>query len=182
MGNFTTSVSPETAAWIADQHLFFVATAPLDPTGHVNLSPKGLETFVLLGPSQAAYLDLTGSGAETLAHLRENGRITIMFCAFDGNPDVVRIYGTGRVVFPGDDGFDGLLARFRPYPGVRSVIVVDIERVGSSCGFGVPMMSFDGDRDRLIRWANAKGEQGIAAYWASKNAVSLDGLAAVVDR
>lgn len=181
MGNFSDSISNDTAGWIAQQHLFFVATAPLDGAGHVNVSPKGLDTFVLLGPNQAAYLDLTGSGAETIAHLRENGRITLMFCAFDGNPDIVRLYGTGRVVFPADGEFGGLVGRFSTRPGVRSVIVMDIDKVGSSCGFGVPLMSFSGDRDRLAQWAVAKGEDAMPAYWSSKNRTSLDGLPAVGD-
>lgn len=161
--------------------MFFVATAPLDGSGHVNVSPKGLDTFILVGPNRAAYLDLTGSGAETIAHLRENGRITFMFCAFEGNPDIVRLYGRGRVIFPRDAEFVGLVSRFAPRPGIRSVIVADIGRVGSSCGFGVPLMEFSGDRDRLVTWAVAKGVDNLPGYWASKNAKSIDGLPAVGD-
>jgi hypothetical protein len=181
MGSFSDSVSHKTAAWIEQQRMFFVATAPLDGSGHVNVSPKGLDTFILVGPNRAAYLDLTGSGAETIAHLRENGRITFMFCAFEGNPDIVRLYGRGRVIFPQDAEFVGLVSRFVPRPGIRSVIVADIDRVGSSCGFGVPLMEFSGDRDRLVTWAVAKGVANLPGYWASKNAKSIDGLPAVGD-
>lgn len=159
--------------------MFFVSTAPLDPAGHVNVSPKGLDTFRLLGPNRAAYLDLTGSGSETIAHLRENGRITLMFCAFEGNPDIGRLYGTGRVVFPADVEFGALREEFGDQPAIRSIIDISVDMVGSSCGFGVPKMEFVGDRDRLARWASAKGEDQISAYWASQNAVSIDGLPAV---
>lgn len=179
MGSFSDAIPSEIAAWIEQQRMFFVATAPLDGSGHVNVSPKGLDTFVLNGPNQAAYLDLTGSGAETIAHLRENGRITFMFCAFEGNPEIVRLYGRGRVVFPQDDEFVRLVGRFPPRPGIRSVIVADIDKVGSSCGFGVPLMEFSGERDRLDSWAVAKGETNLPGYWASKNARSIDGLPAV---
>lgn len=181
MGSFADSISDETAQWIGQQHLFFVATAPLDGAGHVNVSPKGLDTFVIIGPNQVGYLDLTGSGAETVAHLRENGRVTVMFSAFEGNPDIVRLFGRGEVIFPSDDRFDQLIGLFPPQPGVRSVVVIDVDKVGSSCGFGVPLMDFVEDRDRLAKWANAKGEEAMPAYWASKNAVSLDGLRAVGD-
>lgn len=179
MGSFSESISDGTAEWIGRQHLFFVATAPLDGSGHVNLSPKGLDTFRIFGPNQVAYLDLTGSGDETIAHLRENGRATLMFCAFDGNPDIVRLYGQGRVIFPADETFEALVGRFEPRPGIRSVIVVDVDKVGTSCGFGVPLMDFVEDRDRLSKWAMAKGADAMPGYWASKNAVSLDGLPAV---
>ena len=179
MGSFTESISDDTAEWIGRQRLFFVATAPLTGSGHVNLSPKGLDTLRILGPNQVAYLDLTGSGVETIAHLRENGRATLMFCAFAGNPDIVRLYGQGRVTFPGDEAFDELVDRFDHRPGIRSVIVVEVDRVGTSCGYGVPLMDFVEDRDRLTKWAVAKGEDAMPAYWASKNAVSVDGLPAV---
>lgn len=179
MGSFSTSISDDTAEWIGRQHLFFVATAPLTESGHVNVSPKGLDTFRILGPNQVAYLDLTGSGAETIAHLRENGRTTLMFCAFEGNPDIVRLYGHGRVFLPDDEGFETLVDRFESRPGIRSVIVVDVDKVGNSCGYGVPLMDFVEDRDRLSKWALAKGEDAMPRFWASKNAVSLDGLHAV---
>ena len=181
MGSFSASISDDTAGWIRRQHVFFVATAPLTELGHVNVSPKGLDTFCILGPNQVAYLDLTGSGAETIAHLRENGRTTLMFCAFEGNPDIVRLYGHGRVIFPDDVAFDEFVGRFEARPGIRSVIVVDVDKVGTSCGYGVPLMDFVEDRDRLARWALAKGEDAMPAFWASKNAMSVDGIRAVGD-
>jgi hypothetical protein len=161
------------------QHVFFVATAPSGDGGHVNVSPKGMDAFRVLDERTVAYLDLTGSGAETIAHVRQNGRITIMCCTFEGKPDIIRLYGTGRVVVPGDDGFDELVGRFPAYPGVRSVIVVGLERVSASCGFGVPLYAYAGERTRLVEWAEAKGPDGIADYWAAKNATSIDGLAAL---
>ncbi|MCU1344970.1 MAG: Pyridoxamine 5-phosphate oxidase [Acidimicrobiia bacterium] len=161
------------------QHLFFVATAPSGSEGHVNLSPKGMDTFRVLDERTVAYLDLTGSGAETIAHLRQNGRITFMFCTFEGNPDIIRLYGQGRVVTPTDPAFTELAARFPDLPGIRSVIVADLDRVSSSCGFGVPLFEFAGERTRLIEWAQARGVDGIAEYQASRNATSIDGLPAL---
>ena len=165
------------AAWIAAQPLFFVATAPLAADGHVNLSPKGLAgTFAVCGPRSVAWLDLTGSGVETIAHLRENGRIVVMFCAFSGPPRIVRLHGRGSVVVGGDPSFDDLVRRFPPLPGVRSVVTVDVDRISDSCGFGVPRMTLDGDRDDLVRWAVRKGDDGLADYQRTRNAASIDGL------
>ena len=144
--------------------MFFVASAPLQADGHVNLSPKGLDSFRIIDERTVMYLDLTGSGAETVAHLKENGRITIMFCAFSGNPQIVRLFGTGSPIDPGAVGWDAAIARFPTYPAVRSVIAVDIHMVGSSCGFGVPLMDLVSDRGRLLTWAEAKGEEAIPAY------------------
>jgi hypothetical protein len=142
----------------------------------VNLSPKGLDTFRVLGPQRVAYLDLTGSGIETIAHVRENGRITLMACAFAGNPRISRIYGTGIVHERGSAGFNALAPEFPSLPGCRSIVEVDVERVSTSCGFAVPLMDLVEDRERLIEWAEKKGEEGIAEYWAAKNARSIDGL------
>ena len=139
------------------------------PEGHLNVSPKGLDTFRILGPKSVAYLDLTGSGIETVAHLRENGRITLMFCAFEGRPLIVRLYGRGRVVEPGDPEWDGLIARFPEYPGVRSVVVVDVERVADSCGYAVPLYEYQGERSQLIDYAEKKGPEGMEGYKAQKN-------------
>ena len=165
------------AEFLLAQPVFFVATAPLAGDGLVNLSPKGMEgTFAVLDEHTVAYLDLTGSGVETIAHLRENGRVVIMFCAFTGKPKIVRLQGTGRAVFPGEAEFSALAPRFPDLPGVRSIIVVDVARVADSCGYAVPFMSYDRDRDGLVRWANGKGPDGIARYQADKNARSLDGL------
>lgn len=172
-------ITPEFAAWIGEQPLFFVASAPLAPEGHVNLSPRGLDTFRVLGPRQVAYLDLTGSGNETAAHLQENGRITVMFCAFTGKPRILRLYGRGRVIMPYDGEWPAHRHRFpTQLPGVRQIVVVDVERIQTSCGFGVPLMDYRGQRETLGEWAARKGPEGLEAYRRSKNAYSLDGLPA----
>jgi hypothetical protein len=167
-------ISPDLAAWIDDQPMFFVATAPRD--GHVNVSPKGLDTLRVLGPRRVAYLDLTGSGVETISHLNENGRITFMWCAFSGKPNITRVYGTGTVHPLGTPGFDALAAHFPELPGRRSIVDVDVDRVSTSCGFAVPVLRYEGERDRLLDWARAKGDDGLVEYWANKNAASIDGL------
>jgi hypothetical protein len=172
-------LTPVLADFVAAQRMFFVATAPLADDGHVNLSPKGYDSFRVLGPNRVAYLDLTGSSAETVAHVRENARITLMFCAYEGAPQIVRLYGRGRAVLRGDTDFDELAAWFPPIPGVRSVIDVAVHRVSSSCGYAVPLMHYEGDRSRLTEWAVRKGRDGIAEYQARKNATSLDGLPAL---
>jgi hypothetical protein len=162
--------------FIAAQQVFFVATAPLSADGHVNVSPKGLDTFRVLGPRRVAYLDLTGSGVETVAHLRDNGRITILFCAFAGPPRILRLYGRGHAVEPGDEGWDVLVGQFPEHPGVRSVVAVELERVADSCGYGVPLFAFDGQREQLAAWAGRKGVAGVARYKEQKNRESIDGL------
>jgi hypothetical protein len=177
--------------FIARQPLFFVATAPClsgdGDGGHVNVSPKGYrDTFAVLGPRRVAYLDLTGSGAETIAHVRQNGRITIMFCSFEHETKVLRLYGTGRVVLPDDPGWDGLAAHFprtadplTELTSQRAIIVVDLQRIGDSCGYSVPLMSLPEERAVLDRWASAKTAAELAAYRAEKNSVSIDGLPAL---
>lgn len=177
MGRAHDGIDADLTGFLERQPVFFVATAPMALDGHLNLSPKGLEgSFRVLDAARVAYLDLTGSGVETIAHLRENGRVVVMFCAFEGPPRIVRLHGRGRVVAAGDDGFDDLAARFPPHPGTRSVIVVDVERVADSCGFGVPRMRYEGDRPELDRWARRQGDDGLVAYRADKNAASIDGL------
>ena len=176
MGRTYPAIDQRWQDFIAAQRCFFVATAPRDGR-YVNVSPKGLDgTFAVLDGTTVAYLDLNGSGIETVAHLQENGRVTLMFCAFDGPPKILRLYGTGRVVRPDDDGFDELLAHFAPRPYVRSAIVVDVDRIQDACGYGVPLMDYQGDRDQLDRFAASKGSDGLAAYRADRNAASLDGL------
>jgi len=177
MGKVHEEIDAKLEEFIGRQHLYFVGTAPNAPEGRLNISPKGLDTFRILGPKSVAYLDLTGSGVETIAHLRENGRITILFCAFDGRPLILRLYGRGRVVEPGQEEWTGLIARFPDSPGVRSVIVMDVERIADSCGFAVPLYEFQGDRFQLIDYAVKKGPEGMAQYRAQKNKVSIDGLA-----
>ncbi|MEM8712070.1 MAG: pyridoxamine 5'-phosphate oxidase family protein [Planctomycetota bacterium] len=178
MGKVFDAIDESVAEFIARQKLFFVATAP-DGEGHINVSPKGLDSFAVLGPNQVAYLDLTGSGAETIAHLRQNGRITLMFCAFEGLPNIVRLYGSGRAVLRDDPGYGTLAERFGELGGARSIVVVDVTRVSTSCGYGVPLMEFQGERSILDGWAEQKGESGVRAYWAEKNVSSIDGLPAI---
>ena len=180
MGALHDSIDEKIRAFIARQPMYFVASAPNDPGGHVNVSPKGHpETFQVIDEHTVAYLDLTGSGAETIAHARENGRVTIMFCAFEGPPNIVRLYGTARPVLAGDPGFDDLVERFPPQPGTRSVIVVDVTRVSDSCGYSIPFLRYDGERETLRKWSIKKGEDGMADYRAKRNAESIDGLPAV---
>ncbi|UBF26499.1 pyridoxamine 5'-phosphate oxidase family protein [Kovacikia minuta CCNUW1] len=169
-------ITDDLQKFIAKQHLFFVATAPLSATGHVNLSPKGLDTFRILSRDRVAYLDLTGSGNETSAHLQENGRITFMFCAFEGPPLILRLYGKGYTVLPGASEWDALYKLFSPLPGIRQIIVGEIDRVQTSCGTAVPLFEPIGQRDNLVKWAQNKGEQGLHDYWQQKNFVSIDGL------
>ena len=167
--------------FIAKQKMFFVATAPRADDGLINLSPKGLDdTFAVLDERTVAYLDFTGSGVETIAHLRENGRVCLMFCAFEGRANIFRIQGRGEVVMPGDAAFGALMADHFPAhaqsPGVRSIIRVHAERVADSCGFGVPLMQYLGQRTELTDWAQKKGPEGVADYQRKKNQQSLDGL------
>jgi hypothetical protein len=177
LGKTYDEITSDVAAWIARQRVFFVATAPLKADGLVNCSPKGLDTLRVLGPRTVAYLDLTGSGIETVAHLRANGRIVLMFCAFDGPPKIVRLHGRGTVLTPADPAFADLRLQFGPErPGERSIVRIEVTRVSDSCGFGVPRYEFAGERDQLAKWAQAKGEVGLAAYRAAKNAASVEGL------
>jgi hypothetical protein len=175
MGKTYDAIDTPLAEFIGAQHVFFVATAP--PTGgHVNLSPKGLDAFRILDDRTVAYLDLTGSGVETIAHLRDNGRITIMFCAFEGPPKIVRLYGRGEVLTPGHAEFASLAARFPTHAGTRSVIRVAVERIADSCGYGVPRYRYEGERQQLLDWAVRKGPDGLATYRHGNNARSIDGL------
>jgi hypothetical protein len=178
MGKPLREIGPEHERFILDQKVFFVATAPLDAAGHVNLSPKGIDgSFAVLGPGEVAYLDYTGSGVETIAHLRENGRIVLMFCAFEGSPKILRLHGTGSVIWPGDEAFAKLRSRLKAPPeGERSIILVNVTRVATSCGWGVPVMKYESDREKLIAWSSEKGPDGLAEYRQKNNAMSLDGL------
>lgn len=169
-------ITPELRTFIEKQQMFFVASAPLDARGHVNLSPKGLDCLRVLTPNRVAYLDLTGSGNETSAHLRENGRITLMFCAFDGPPRILRLYGQGRTLLPSAPEWPELRPIFGDYPGVRQIIVAEIARVQTSCGFAVPRYDYVAQRSTLTDWANAKGEGELEGYRAEKNCLSIDGL------
>jgi predicted pyridoxine 5'-phosphate oxidase superfamily flavin-nucleotide-binding protein len=183
MGRRYEQIDERLAAWIESQPVFFVATAPLSGEGHINCSPKGnRQELVVLNPNRIAYVDQTGSGVETIAHLQENGRVVLMFCAFDGPPRIVRVHGRGRAVLRSDADFAQLLERFPATVGVgiRSIVVVDANRVSDSCGYGVPLMAFTGHRPTMDEWAERKGEAGILAYWKEKNSISLDGLPGVL--
>ena len=179
MGKIRCMIDEEARRFIAAQHIFFVASAPLDGNGHVNLSPKGLDTFRILGPTTVAYLDFNGSGVETIAHLRENGRIVLMFCAFQGPPNIFRLYGVGRVVEPNQAEFAELADNFPGYDHVRSIIVVEVDRVTDSCGYGVPRFKYEGEREQLAGWARKQGTEGLQAYRERKNQQSIDGLPAI---
>ena len=170
------AIDDRLAAWIRRQPVFFTATAPSGDDGHVNVSPKGLDTLAVLGPTTVAYLDLTGSGVETIAHLRQNGRICVMLCAFEGPPRILRLQGRGEVLEPDHPDFAGLVKGFPPYEGVRSVIRIRCDRIADSCGYGVPLLRYEGDRARLADWAAKKGPKGLEAYRAKNNARSIDGL------
>jgi len=177
MGKVLDRIDDGVRDFIARQQMYFVATAPLSADGHVNLSPKGhAGTFAVLDDHTVAYLDLTGSGIETIAHLRENARITVMFVAFSGPPDVLRLHGRGRPVLLGDAGYDELAVHFPNHRGARSVIVVDVERVSTSCGFAVPLYDYVGDRQLLTSWAEKRDDAALAEYRERRNAASIDGL------
>ena len=178
MGKIFSEIDETLREFVERQHVFFVATAPNGADGHVNCSPKGLDSLRILGPTTVAYLDYTGSGAETIAHVRENGRIVIMLCAFEGAPKIVRFHGKGEVIEPGDAEFDALLAHFTPGTGVRSIIRIEVQRISDSCGFGVPHLRFEEERAQLSLWATKKGES-LETYKRQKNAKSIDGLPAL---
>ncbi|HSG90925.1 MAG TPA: pyridoxamine 5'-phosphate oxidase family protein [Pseudomonadales bacterium] len=176
MGKVFDTISEDLHDWIRRQPMFFVASAPLAEDGHVNLSPKGLDSFRVLGPNEVAWLDLTGSGAETIAHLRENGRVTVMFCAFDGPPRIVRLYGRGEVLPLGSEAYASLAAEFPALPGARSIIRVAVSRIADSCGYAVPKMALVEDREALVKWAEKRGDAQLETYRRRNNRRSIDGL------
>jgi hypothetical protein len=178
MGNRLEGITAELQRAIEEAPVFFVATAPLYGTGHVNLSPKGHQTLRVLGPRRVAYLDLTGSGNETAAHVTENSRLTIMVCAFSGSPRIVRLYCQGRVVGRDSAEWQELATAFPSLKGMRQIVVGDVEFVKTSCGFAVPEMVMVSQRDTLMRWAEGKGEDGLVNYRKTHNAASLDGVPA----
>jgi hypothetical protein len=178
MGTVLAVLDEKLTEWIGRQHVFFVATAPT-AGGHVNLSPKGHDCLRVLDPSTVAYLDLTGSGAETIAHTRENGRLTVMLCAFEGPPLILRLFGVGEAHPLGSPRFEELRPLFPSIPGARSVVTVAIERVQTSCGYSIPFMDYRDERPTLQQWAARKGDDGLREYWAEKNVESIDGLPAL---
>ena len=159
--------------FIQSQHVFFVATAASD--GRINLSPKGMDSLRVLGPNEILWLNLTGSGNETAAHLLESDRMTLMWCAFEGPPNIVRAYGTARAVHPRDEEWSACAREIPPPLGARQYLRVSIDLVQTSCGYAVPSYDYVGDRDVLTRWAEKRGEDGIQQYWSDKNQISLDG-------
>ncbi|WP_394841580.1 pyridoxamine 5'-phosphate oxidase family protein [Pendulispora brunnea] len=176
MGKLYDGIDERLSQFIAAQKMYFVATAPLAGDGLLNLSPKGLDSFRILGPKTVAYQDLVGSGIETVAHLRENGRIVILFCAFEGPPKIVRLHGRGEAFEPGDAEYDTLAPSFPERWNMRAIIRIQVERISDSCGYGVPLYHFEGERTQLDDWADRKGPEGITRYKVEKNSKSLDGL------
>lgn len=183
MGQVYPHIDDSIRDFLLAQPVFFVATAPADPSGHVNLSPKGMSgSFAVLGPLRCAYLEYGGSGNETVSHLRDDperggGRITLMFCAFSGPPKIYRLHGHGQVLLPQDPGFEQMLENFpEPAPGLRNINVVEVTRVSDSCGFAVPLMEYQGDRDLLSRYWDRRSPEERGEYRARKNATSIDGV------
>lgn len=176
MGKFHSSILDQHKEFIESQHMFFVSTAPLTAEGHINLSPKGLNSFRILSPTRVAYMDIVGSGNETSAHILENERIAFMFCAFGGPPNILRLYGKGFTVLPDDAEWTELSAHFILLPSTRQIIVADISKVQTSCGFGIPYYQYTGERDHSHQWAKKKGADGLEEYKKEKNLVSIDGL------
>lgn len=176
MGRVFDGIDEALAEWIGKQPMWFVATAPLAADGHVNVSPRGHDSLSILSSHRLGWVDYTGSGVETIAHLRENGRICVMFCSFDHRPRIVRVHGIGRVALPGEPDYEDVVARHPAHPSTRAAIVVDVTRVSDSCGYGVPVMDLVGERDLLRLGAEKRGPDGLAAYRKEHNARSIDGL------
>ncbi len=176
MGKVYAEIDDKLRTFIEAQQMFFVATAPSGSEGHVNLSPKGMESLRILGPRTIAYADFVGSGIETIAHLRQNGRIVLMLCAFAGPPNIVRLYGRGEVAEPQDAAFGSLLAHFTPALGIRAIIRIEVERINDSCGYGVPLYRYEDQRPQIAAWAERKGEAGLVDYQRENNSCSIDGL------
>ncbi len=176
MGKTFEAITPKIRDWVAAQQMFFVATAPLSGQGLVNLSPKGMDSFRILGDRRVAYLDLTGSGIETVAHLKENGRITIMFCAFEGPPKIYRFQGIGTVHEKGSAKYQELIGNFTEHLGARAIIDIEVTRISDSCGFSVPLYDFKAQRDTLMKVSEKEGEDGLLRYQQKNNLKSLDGL------
>lgn len=176
MGGFYDQIREQEREFIAKQKMFFVATSPLSAEHHINLSPKGTDSFRVIGPNKVAYMDLIGSGNETSAHIKENGRITFMFCSYEGPPNILRLYGTGHTVLPGNTDWDGLAALFPLRLSTRQIIVADIHKVQNSCGYSVPLYEYKGERNQAQKWEEKKGADGLAIYKQEKNRISMDGL------
>ncbi|MEP6846577.1 MAG: pyridoxamine 5'-phosphate oxidase family protein [Panacibacter sp.] len=180
MAKFNDSMTDEHISFINKQKIFFNATAPLSKDGHINLSPKGLDSFRVLSPARVTYMDIIGSGNETSAHILENNRITFMFCSFDGPPNILRLYGKAYTVLPGNSEWNELAALFNLHPSLRQFIVADIDKVQTSCGFSVPLYDYAGERDHSYKWAKTKGQEGLQQYIKDKNSISIDGLPSAI--
>jgi len=176
MGKVFDTIDDSLADFIGRQQMFFVASAPLSKEGKINLSPKGLDSLRILDNHTVAYADLVGSGIETVAHLQENGRIVLMFCAFEGPPKIVRLHGHGEVIAPAHKDFQQLRGQFPELAGLRCFIRIHCDRISDSCGFGVPLFEYTGQRSQLTDWAKVKGDEALAKYQREKNAKSLDDL------
>ena len=176
MGKLFDAIDDNLRTWIQEQPMWFVATAPLAADGHVNMSPRGHDSFSVLGPRRVGWVDYTGSGVETIAHVRENGRVCLMFNSFGPRPRIVRLHGHGSVFLPGESGFDEVVELNPEHPSTRAVITVDVTRISDSCGWGVPVMEMTGERDLIRQHAEKKGPAGLDEYRAQKNARSIDGL------
>jgi hypothetical protein len=181
MGKFFSSIQEQHKAFIKKQKMFFVSSAPLSADGHVNLSPKGLDCFRVISETRVMYMDIIGSGNETSAHILENGRITLMFCAFDGPPLILRLYGRGYTVLPHNNEWPDLAKSFDILLSTRQIIVADIDMVQTSCGFSVPLYDYAGERNHAIKWAENKGADGLEKYKEEKNRISLDGLPTAIN-
>lgn len=180
MGKTLERIDEKLQEFISKQAMFFVATAPLGQDGHINVSPKGLDSFRIIDDNTVIYVDLAGSGIETVAHLQENGRIVVMFCAFEGAPKIVRLHGHGTVIDREHPDFEHWRSEFKSLEGVRSFIKIHCDRISDSCGFGVPLYELKGQRTQLTAWADCKGEEGVTAYIQEKNQQSIDGLPGLV--
>lgn len=174
MAKFFETIDDVTREFILRQHMFVIGTAAAE--GRINVSPKGMDTFRILNEKAVAYLDVTGSGNETSAHIRNDGRLTIMMCSFEQKPLILRIYGRGEVVLPEDAQWPELAKHFDVLPGARQIVVLHIESMQTSCGYGVPRMEYQGDRDTLVRWAESKGDSAIREYQQKNNLASIDGF------
>ena len=182
MAKVHSEITSELANWIAEQPLYFVASAPLSDSGHVNVSPRGVHSLRIMNPNQVLLLDLTGSGNETAAHVTENSRLTVMFCAFTGKPKILRLYGSAEAILPGHQDWATLRAEFpESIAAVRQLFRLDINRIQTSCGFGVPLMDFVAQREILTEWSEKRDEQELIEYRQNKNAKSIDGLAIPVN-
>ena len=174
MAKFYTKITNKLQNFIEAQKIFFVATAPKN--GRINLSPKGMDSFRVLNENRVAWLNVTGSGNETAAHLLENKRITIMMCSFDGAPNILRLYGKGKEIKEGEASWNELIKLFPETPGTRQIFDIEIETAQTSCGMSIPFFEYKGEREELNNWAAEKGKEGITTYWAEKNQRSIDGL------